>query len=374
MKIVFDLTPIYDHLTGVERYNLNITKNIIENNLNNEYVLIFKNEIHKDFKSIALKSKVKCIVIQSCNKFFFIQVKLLIELLKIEADYYVFLSFTSPLLFRKRGIINAIHDLTCWDCPNTIPLKMKYYYRLSYWVASKVSWKIITVSEFSQGRICEKYKLNKEKVVIVYDGLTDVFENSTIGSSDIRRKYNLPTSYYLCLSTLEPRKNIRLLIRAYDELINQGSTLPDLVLAGRQGWKLEEVFGEISSITENRIHFTGYIEDEDLPHLYRAAEAFVFPSLYEGFGLPIIEAMSQETIVVSSDAASLPEIMGDAGLLFESNNIESLKQSILHLQSLSEEEKISLVTKGKKRSRAYSWKTEAQKLLFLMQKNEKIRN
>ena len=281
MIIAFDLTPIYDHLTGVERYNINISKEIIKAHPENKYILIFKKTIHNSFREEVKFQNVTHIVIPECNKFIFIQWKLYRVLKKIKADYFVFLSFTSPVLFRKQRIINAIHDLTCWDCPQSVPIKMKYYYRYTYKVATKVSWKIVTVSRFSQKRICEKYKLNEEKVPIIYDGLTDIFKTSLSENIDIKKKYNLPQEYLLSLSTIEPRKNLQLLIKAYSELLEEGTELPDLVLAGRQGWKLEEIFTGITEKVKNHIHFTGFIDDEDLPTLYKDAVAFVFPSKYE---------------------------------------------------------------------------------------------
>ena len=367
MKIVFDLTPIYDHLTGIERYNINITKEIITRHTENQYILIFKNEVHNDFKELALLDYIDTIIIQACNKLFFIQYKLYRILQQLEADYYVFLSFTSPILFRKKKIINAIHDLTCWDCPETIPLKMKYYYRYTYKKAVDNSWKIVTVSKFSQKRICSKYNVDDSKVSLIYDGLTKIFEQDIIYNPKISKKYGLPNKYILSLSTLEPRKNLKLLIRAYKELLEENKEIPDLVLAGRKGWKLEEIVGGITDNIKNKIHFTGFVDDKDLPQLYADAEVFVFPSLYEGFGLPVIEAMSQRTIVISSDAASLPEVAGDAGILFKSNDINDLKKKICMFFNMDDTEKEKRKAKGVLISKKFSWLNEAEKLIKIME-------
>lgn len=365
MKIAFDLTPIYDHLTGIERYNINITKEIVRNHPGNKYILFFKNEIHKSFQDVVKQTNVESIIIPECNKLMFIQWRLYQALKKIDADYYVFLSFTSPVLFRKQRIINAIHDLTCWDCPESIPTKMKYYYRYTYKVAAKHSWRLITVSKFSQGRICEKYGLSEEKVPIIYDGLTDIFHKEPLENPKLKTRYKLPEKYILSLSTIEPRKNIQLLIKAYKELIEEGMELTDLVLAGREGWKLEEVAGDISDEVKNRIHFTGFIEDKNLAQIYRDAIFFVFPSKYEGFGLPVIEAMSQRTLVICSDAASLPEIVGKAGILFKSNDKESLKNAIKNALNISNKEYEDRIERGKNISSSFKWNKEAAKLFDL---------
>lgn len=362
MRLAFDLTPVYDHLTGIERYNINITKEMIRNNPEDQYILLFKNEVHPSFQEIAEQPNVEYIVIPGCNKLLFIQWKLYRALQKINADYYFFLSFTSPVLFTKQRIINAIHDLTCWDCADSIPAKMKYYYRYTYRIAVKRSWKVVTVSRFSQNRICEQYGVSKETVPIIYDGLTDIFSEPPHVSSEVKGKYHLPERYMLSLSTLEPRKNLQLLIRAYSTLVEKNGGVPDLVLAGREGWKLEDVVGDISGKAKEKIRFTGFIDDRDLAQIYREAELFVFPSKYEGFGLPVIEALSQGTLVVSSDAASLPEALGNAGIVFQSDNMESLNNALESAFSLSKEQRDSYVSEGYKQSAKFSWTQEAQKL------------
>ena len=362
MRIVFDLTPIYDHLTGVERYNINITKEIIKAHPENEYILLFKNEVHSSFIGEVQQGNVKEVVIPGCNKLLFIQWRLYKELQKINADYYVFLSFTSPVLFRRQRIINAIHDLTCWDCPESIPTKMKHYYRYTYKVAAKRSWKLVTVSKFSQERICEKYGLDKGKVLVVYDGLTDIFCEEPHNNPELKEKYGLPDKYILSLSTIEPRKNLQLLIKAYKEMIEEGKEFPELVLAGREGWKLEDIVGDIDERIRKQIHFTGFIDDEDLPQIYREASLFVFPSKYEGFGLPVIEAMSQGTIVVCSDAASLPEVAGDVGIMFVSDSINSIKEKIISALEMDDDERNRIQERGSVLSRSYSWNNEANKL------------
>lgn len=365
MRIAIDLTPIYDHLTGVERYNINITRELILNHPEDTYVLLFKNEVHKEFTEIVKLVNVEHVILQECNKLIFMQIRLLNAMNRIKADYYLFLSFTSPFLFKKKKSISAIHDLTCWDCPETIPTKMKYYYRWTYWASIKNDWKTVTVSNFSQSRICEKYGLKEIDVPVIYDGLSDIFHNgSKRNKTEICQKYGIPENYILSLSTIEPRKNIQLLISAYQELSDR--ELPDLVLAGRKGWKLEEIINSVDQNTKEKIHFTDFVDDEDLPGLYAGASLFVFPSKYEGFGLPLIEAMSQGTLVLSSDAASLPEVVGQSGELFKSEDIGSLKDKILYCLSLSKEEKKLKTDAAKIIAFSFSWSHEAEKLHDVM--------
>lgn len=369
MVIAFDLTPVYEHLTGVERYNINISKEMILNHPENYYILIFKNEIHYEFKAIVSMENVEEVIIPECNKLLFIQYRLLKALNKIKADYYVFLSFTSPIFFTNERIINAIHDLTCWDCPDTIPFKMRLYYRYTYSVAAKHSWRLVTVSQFSQRRICEKYGLVKERVPVIYNGLTGIFKRECYDKTGVYETYSLPDRYILSLSTLEPRKNIGLLIKAYKELAEENVSLPDIILAGRQGWKLEGIKSSITEEISGRVHYIGFVADEDLPQLYRKAEVFIFPSKYEGFGLPVVEAMSQGTLVISSDAASLPEVIGKAGITFRSDDLNDLKRAIKYFYGLDEKEKEERRLLGISISNSFSWDKEAEKLYRIMAEN-----
>lgn len=369
MVVCIDLTPIYDHLTGIERYNINISREMIKNHTENKYILIFKNEVHPLFEQISKQDNVQSIILAECNKLFFIQFRLLRALYKIEADYYLFLSFTSPILFKKGKIVNAIHDLTCWDCPESMPSKMVNYYRFTYKFAIKNSWRIVTVSRFSQHRICNTYRLPLEKVSVIYDGLTDIFIDEVKHENSLKQKYDLPTSYFLSLSTIEPRKNLKLLIRAYSGLLEEDIDLPDLVLAGRKGWKLEEIVPDIDTSIKEKIHFTGFVDDKDLPQIYREARLFVFPSKYEGFGLPLIEAMSQRVLVVTSDAASLPEVAGTACVYFKSDDVVSLKNALMQAFNMNNIERLKRIEDGYVISKSYSWSNEAEKLYQLLNEN-----
>ena len=134
----------------------------------------------------------------------------------------------------------------------------------------------------------------------------------------------------MTLSTLEPRKNMELLLRAFSEV--QDSVDYDLVLVGRKGWKVDELIQKYDS--NHRIHITGFIKDEHLNTIYRNAECFVFPSLYEGFGLPPVEALSAGTPVISSDAASMPEVLRKQALYFKNDSEEELKRILLELDTI----------------------------------------
>ena len=326
MKIAIDLTSLADNFSGIERMALNISLEMLYQDKHNRYVLLFKEQIYPAFKNYINEERVECIVLPRKRKLWFYQVTLLNALMKIDADIFLFLAFPSPFFFRKKGIVNTIHDLGCWDCPETMMGKMVIYFRLMDWNSSKKSQKILTISKFSQNRILQLLKIPEDRIQIIYPGVSENLYGGPEGNwREIQKKYGLPERYIMCLSTLEPRKNMKLLIEAFSDLTREKEIDCSLLLAGRKGWKLEEFLDAIPEFCKDRICITGYIEDEDLPCLYRHAEVFVFPSIYEGFGIPPLEAMAVGCPVICSDIEVLKEILGEYGIYFQNRNRESLK-------------------------------------------------
>ena len=356
MRICIDLTSLADNFSGIERFALSITKELIKNN-EHQWILLFKNSVHKEFD--IDQSNVKKIVIKGKNKLIFNQVILPAKLLTIKADRYFFPAFPAPFFFFNRNAVSTIHDLGCWDCPTKNKKYMTLYFKVMYWKVCLNHKKIITVSEFSKGRIHEILHKNLEEIFVVYNGLSDVFKNFKYDERmDLKAKkdYKLPDKYLLCLSTLEPRKNLQLLVKAYDELLSKKQIDIDLVLAGRKGWLMDDLLANISPETVKRIYFTGFIEDELLPYVYKNASVFVFPSLYEGFGIPPIEAMAMGVPVISSDAASLPEVLGNEVAYFSNNCLDSLENRLLECN------KLNLNNSTNDYSKNFNWNIEATKV------------
>lgn len=325
MKIVVDLTALSYHMTGIERYASCVTEEMLKMDLTNEYVLIFRNEIHPIFSSYIDNTRVKAVVINGDNKVIFLQIILPINLYKQKADKYIFYAFTSPIFFKRNGIINTIHDMGAWDSSEAMTCFQKLYWRTTYRVSAKASEVILTVSEFSKGRICEILKYPKERVLVTYNGVYEgITRDYGYKFKDIQNIYQLPDKYIMTLSTLEPRKNMEILLKAFTNV--QDSVDYDLVLVGRKGWKMDEILEKYNS--KERIHITGFVEDRHVSVIYKNALCFVFPSLYEGFGIPPIEALAQGTPVIASDASAIPEILMDQVEYFHSNSLDELTQKL----------------------------------------------
>lgn len=329
MKIAIDLTSLSYHMTGIERYAASMTEEMLKIDTINEYVLIFRNEVYRTFFSFIDNTRVKAEVLNGNNKVIFLQVILPISLYKIKADKYIFFAFTSPILFRRKGIINTIHDMGAWDSAEAMTLFQKLYWRTTYRASASVSEMIITVSEFSKGRVHKILRYPKERINVIYSAVYEaVTKDYGYTFRDIQHKYGLTEKYIMTLSTLEPRKNMELLLKAFSDI--QDKVDYDLVLVGRKGWKMDEIIEKYNK--DGRIHITGFIDDEHVSVIYRNAMCFVFPSSYEGFGLPPVEALALGTPVIASNAASISEVLRKQATFFKSNDEDALKELLLNLE------------------------------------------
>lgn len=330
-----------------------------------EYILLFKNEIHSLFIENKNDVNVQIVVISGCKKVLFNQIRLPFEIYRHKADWYLFLAFPVPILLFKRNMVSTIHDICCWDCPETMNGLSNWYFKISHKIAMWKCERILTISKFSENRIVDRLRYPKDKIWLIYCGVEKKFLNFKRNQEEdkkVRDKYNLPVEYFLSLSTLEPRKNLRLLVDAYRELVmNDGINMP-LVLAGRKGWHMDKFLNGIEEKVQKQIMFTGFIDDEDLPAVYGNASLFVFPSRYEGFGMPPLEAIACGTDVLSSDATSLPEVLGEASSYFMSEDKEDLIQKLIEKSNYKENKGLLCSQVNQ-----FSWETEAKKLLTFME-------
>lgn len=257
-------------------------------------------------------------------------------------------------------IISTIHDMGYVRFPET--LDDKNLKRITKGIQSSIarSDKLVTVSEFSKREIISLLGIPEEKVVIIYPApsLSPEMEDF----QTLCRKFPIDSPYILYTGTIEPRKNISLLIKAYERLKKEVGISHKLVLVGGKGWKSDDIYQQISNspVTEHII-LTGYVSSEEKNAFYQNASVFIFPSLYEGFGMPLVEAMVHGVPVVGSNVASLPEVVGEAGLLVSPTDEIALVQAIhtiLTNQNLAD----SFIEKGYKQAKKFTWEQSASKL------------
>lgn len=364
MKIVIDLTSLSYHMTGIERYAACISEQMLIQDKENMYILVFRNSIFPIFERFVDGERIKAVILTGDNKFLFLQWILPRSLKKIKADKYLFLAFTSPVLFRKKGIINTIHDMGAWDSADSMTFFQKMYWRTTYKVCAKVSEKIITVSNFSKGRISSILAYPENRIYVIYSAVYEgVTKDYGFKFDEVKKIYNLPDKYIMTLSTLEPRKNMELLLKAFSNI--QDKVNYDLVLVGRKGWKMDEVLEQYNK--SGRIHITGFVDDKHVSVIYKNAICFIFPSSYEGFGLPPVEALALGTPVISSNSASLPEILMESATYFCNESEEELRHLLINL-NINLDNMVKSLTNDQKV--LYRFSESARKILGLISEGD----
>ncbi len=278
--------------------------------------------------------------------------------------------FYSPSHYAPRfsPVPTVISLMDLWHHRHPEQFNKKDLYQLTKWEGYSVNKAshIITISEFSKKEILDIYKLPESKVTVAYPGYTNIkYQKSNIKNKEIKKKYGIESDYFLYIGTLQPKKNIEGLIKAFGFLISNLS----LVIAGKKGWQYEEIFALVKELKlENKVIFAGFINEEDKPYLIAGAKAFVFPSFYEGFGIPVLEAMSLGVPVVTSNQASLPEVGGKAAIYCDPGKVESIASAMKKVLELNQEEKNEIIKLGFEQGRKFSWENCAGKILNVFER------
>jgi glycosyltransferase involved in cell wall biosynthesis len=272
-------------------------------------------------------------------------------------------------LFAKIGrYVATIHDLIPLRWPQLVTRKHRLIVMAAYHRLRQQADLVITPSEATKADIVRYLQINPTRIAVIPWGCEARFQptGDLEHFAAVQQRYRLPARYLLFVGTLEPRKNLTTLLHAYAMLRAEGRGEDlKLVVAGRMGWLYSDIFKAVKSLAlAEEVIFTGFVDDDDLPDLYRGASLFVFPSLYEGFGLPILEAMASGVPVVTSDTASMPEVAGDAAILVDPHNPRAVAEAMA--QVLAEDTlREALAQKGLARARRFTWDTVAQKTLDL---------
>lgn len=257
----------------------------------------------------------------------------------------------------------TVHDLSFLHYPRAFPALQRLYLRTQARRSVVTARQVIAVSRATRQDLISRWGVPGQQISIVYNGVDSMFCPAAEPEIEaFRRCRQLPERFILHLGTLEPRKNLVRLVRAFKRLRQRAPVLQDvkLVLAGGRGWGYQKLFAEVIRLELDReVLFPGYVADEELPWWYRAAEVFAYPSLLEGFGLPVVEAMACGTPVVTSTTSALPEVAGDAALLVDPTSVEQLATA---LQRLLTEPELAreLRERGLRQASRFSWQRAAQ--------------
>ena len=282
------------------------------------------------------------------------------------------LAFVAPLCTSCPTVV-TVHDLSFIRFPQAFRpfnrLYLTYFTRRTVCQAAAV----IAVSQYTKDELGRLWRVPAGKVHVVPNGYDPRFcPGDPAEVEAFRQRAGLPARYLFFLGTLEPRKNLLNLVRAYGRSGAQRQGV-SLIIAGGKGWYYEALFQEVIALgLQDNVYFTGYLPDDDIVWWYRGAEAFVYPSLYEGFGLPVLEAMACGTPVITSRCSALPEVAGDAALLVEPTDVDALAGAIAHLVSDPVRQQ-DLRMLGLQRAALFSWQRTARETVVVYEKIQRGR-
>jgi glycosyltransferase involved in cell wall biosynthesis len=282
--------------------------------------------------------------------------------------YHGFDHIGVPLFAKVGRYVATIHDMIPLLWPQWVTRKHRLVVTAAYQRLRRQVDLVIAPSEATKADIVRRLQISPQRITVIPWGCEERFQ--PVGDPErftaVQRRYRLPARYLLFVGTLEPRKNLTTLLHAYAMLRDEGCSMGSkLVVAGRTGWLYADIFDTVKTLAlEDEVVFTGFVADEDLPDLYRGAHMLVFPSLYEGFGLPILEAMASGVPVITSHTASMPEVAGDAAILVDPHDPKAIAEGIARV--LAEDGlREALIQKGLARAQRYTWDSVAQKTLEL---------
>ena len=372
MHIAIDAHSVGAQLGGNESYATNLIEALAEIDQTNLYTLYVTKPVAVErFKNRWPNFQVKQTLPHT--PLVRIPLTLSIELRRHPVDL-LHVQYTAPPL-APCPVVTTIHDLAFEHLPETFNRRSWMQLRLTVRRTARRAAHIITVSDYSRGDICRTYGIDPELITVTPEAAPPNFAPITNETElrRIRETYGIQEDYILSLCSIQPRKNLVRLIDAYSCLrrVNPEVKLPQLVLAGKRGWLENETFRAAERDALGRdILFTGYVPEHDLVGLYSGAICFVYPSYFEGFGLPVVEAMQCGVPVIAGNRTSLPEIIGEAGLLFDPFDTKALVKALTRVMDDSAF-RAALRTKGLERAKDFNWKTTAQLTLNAYQRAAK---
>ncbi|MFH1259985.1 MAG: glycosyltransferase family 1 protein [Elusimicrobiota bacterium] len=375
MKIAIDCRWISIDTGGIKQYTSNLIKSLALIDENNEYFLIYNDPKTKTLleANINNKQNFKFLFLKYGIFSLFNQLKLPGKLKKLKISVFHSPGFMFPLFLNNElKLVVTIHDLIPYLHPemcfkSKVVIFRSIYKKIMY-LSAKKAGAIITDSNYSQNDILSVFPFSLNKIKVIPIGFNDVYKviNNDSLKEAIKEKYGIRKKFLFYLGRQDPSKNLSRLIMAFAKVKNKDNY--QLVIAGKKDNRYPQPYTLVERLgLQDSVSFTGPVPFEDLPLLYNAAELFVFPSLYEGFGLPPLEAMACGCPVVSSNTASLPEVVGEAGALVNPYSVEELStamEKVLEDVNLRQ----TLIAKGLERVKLFSWEKAARQTLEVYEK------
>jgi glycosyltransferase involved in cell wall biosynthesis len=358
-----------DKLEGIGWYNYETLKRMVANHPEHEFYFLFDRSYDSSF--VFGKNVTPVILFPPARHavlwYWWFEWSIPRALKKIQPD--VFLSPDGYLsLATKIPSVLVIHDLAFEHYPQFIDKVSSAYYRHFTPKYCQKATKIATVSNFSKQDIINRYKIASEKITVTYNGVKEQFQPITENEkAKVREQFSEGKEYFAYAGSLHPRKNIARLFQAFDAFKKATLAEHKLVIAGAKGWMMQEINEAYNAMQfKNEVVFTGHLNTEDLAKVIAAAKAMVYVSLFEGFGIPIIEAMKCQVPVITSNTSSMPEVAGDAALIVNPESVSAISQAMIQL---NESPAIcnELIKNGVTQQQKFTWDNTATQLWQLIE-------
>jgi glycosyltransferase involved in cell wall biosynthesis len=375
MRIGFDCTAAVRQGAGIGRWARSLIRALIEQDPENYYTLFYarsrRNEPPPNLpKGPRVTYRPLWLTERSLNVLWYkIGLPLPLDALAGSADLFHFPDFALPPV-RHGATVVTIHDLSFLLVPECADQRLRAHLEKIVPISVREADFVCADSENTRNELTTLLDVDPTRAEVVYGGVDCRFHPVTdrLILEAARQKYGLVFPFIFFMGTIEPRKNLGRLLQAYTRLRQRGRISHRLVIAGGLGWLYQDVLRDIDQLAaEQEVVFLGRVPDEDLPALYSLSDLFVFPSLYEGFGLPPLEAMACGKAVVCSNTSSLPEVVGDAGLLVSPYDVDALANAMEQLLSDPEQREM-LGQRGIERARQFTWEEAARKTLAIYER------
>jgi glycosyltransferase involved in cell wall biosynthesis len=374
MRIGIDYTAAVRQRAGIGRYTRNLIRALSEIPAGNEYTLFIAGGWREGdglgvwpanfrIRSVPISDRWVHILWQR------LRLPVPVQAITGRLDLFHSPDFVLPPTGSTPAVL-TVHDLSFLRVPQFFVPGFCEYLEGAVSRAVRRAQHILADSHSTRQDLIELMNVDPERVTVLYPGVEPRFQPlaEIEALESVRARYELPQRFILGLSTLQPRKNFAGLIEGFSRLLSTGSDEPriaavKLVIAGGKGWMYEEILAQVErSGLGDRVHFAGFVADDDLPALYNLAEIFAFPTWYEGFGLPALEAMACGTPVVTASNSSLPEVVGEAGLMVDAADSDGLAEAMSRLLA-DAGLRMRLTTAGREQARRFSWEDSARGLL-----------
>lgn len=368
-KILIDAVSLLSPLTGIGRYTYEISSRLQKLSVD-KYEIFFNYGFHsKELYGLLDKqttAEQKAKKLQSFIKKFPLLKKLsrsfylfITKFYKTEYNLYFQPNFIPNSNIKAKKLICTVHDFSFMLQPHWHTKELIDHYNKNFFKLIKKADYIITGSNFTKQEILDYMQIPEDKISVIYHGVNHELYKPYPQNElqETKAKFDLPKKFLLFVGSIEPRKNLLTLLKAYNLLTNDEKGELPLILVGFKGWENREIMQEIEK-NRDFIRYLGFVSDSELAHIYNLATVFIYPSLYEGFGLPPLEAMACGTPVIVSSVASLPEVCGDAAIYVEPTDYIDIKNKIL---VIAKDEKLreELSQKSKAQAAFFSWEKSA---------------